>query len=105
MGEVLFNLSENEHAATAYEQAIKLEPNVATHYFHAAVAWHAAHDDTKAEDRLEKALQIDPQLEQAYRLLGEIYFQAGDRDMAQRTRQRYLEAFPGNVAEQTAERK
>ena len=105
IGEVLFNVGENEHAATAYEQAIKLEPNVATHYFQAAVAWHAAHDDTKAEDRLEKALRLDPQLEQAYRLLGEIYFQAGDRDMAQRTHQRYLEAFPGNVAEQMAVRK
>jgi len=105
MGEVLFNVGENEHSATAYEQAIKLEPDVATHYYHAAVAWHAAHDDTKAEDRLEKALQLDPLLEQAYHLLGEIYFQAGDRDRAQQTRQRYLEAFPGNVAAQTGEQK
>jgi tetratricopeptide (TPR) repeat protein len=100
VGEVLFNVGENENSAAAYEQAIKLQPDVATHYFHAAVAWRAAHDDTKAEDRLEKALQLDPLLEQAYRLLGEIYFQAGDRDMARRTRERYLEAFSGTVSEQ-----
>jgi hypothetical protein len=100
IGEVLFNVGENEHSATAYEQAIKLQPDVATHYLHAAVAWLAVHDDAKAEDRLERALQLDPLLEQAYRLLGEIYSQAGDRDLARRTRERYIEAFPGTVSEQ-----
>jgi tetratricopeptide (TPR) repeat protein len=105
IGEVLFNVGEDEHSAAAYEQAIKLEPDVATHYFHAAVAWHAAHDDTKAEADLEKALQLDPLLEQAYRLLGEIYFEAGDRDMARRTRERYLEAFPGTVSGQMSAQK
>ena len=95
IGQVLFNVGDNEHSATVYQQAIELEPNVATHYLHAAVAWHAAHDDTKAEDYLEKALQLDPLLEEAYRLLGEFYSESGDSEKARRTRERYLQAFAG----------
>jgi hypothetical protein len=105
IGDVLFNVGDNEHSAAVYEQAIKLEPGVATHYLHAAVAWHAAHDDTKAEDDLEKALQIDPLLEEAYRTLGQIYSESGDSDKARRTHERYLEAFHGTVGAQTSAHK
>jgi predicted Zn-dependent protease len=98
IGEVLFNVGDCEHSATVYEQALKLEPDVATHYLHAAVAWRAALDKTKAADYLEKALQRDPLLGEAYRQLGEIYSELGDTDMARRTRARYLRAFRGNVA-------
>jgi hypothetical protein len=100
IGEVLFNLGENEHSATAYEQAIQLEPEVATHYLHAAVAWHAAHDNTKAVEYLEKALQLDSLSGEAYRQLGAIYSEQGDTEMAHRTHERYLRAFPGTVAGQ-----
>jgi tetratricopeptide (TPR) repeat protein len=98
IGEVLFNLGDNERSAAAYEQAIKLEPRGATHYLHAAIAWRAAHDDAKAVDYLEKALQLDPLLEAAYRQESEIYAELGDKEMVQRARARYLKAFPGTVA-------
>jgi len=100
IGEVLFNVGDHEHAAAAYEQVIKLEPDVATHYLHAAIALHAAHDNTKAVDYLEKALQIDPLLGEAYRQLGQVYSESGNVEMASRTRARYLKAFPGTVAAQ-----
>jgi len=99
IGEVLFNVGDYEHSATAYEQALKLEPNVATHYLHAAVAWRAAHDQTKAADYLEKALQLDPLLGDAYRQLGEIYSELGETDLAGSTHARYLKAFPGIAAQ------
>jgi tetratricopeptide (TPR) repeat protein len=100
MGEVLFNVGDNEHALAAYEQAVKLEPDLATNYLHAAVAWRAARDNTKAADYLEKALRLDPLLGEAYRQLGEVYSELGDTDMARRTRERYLKAFPGTAAAQ-----
>jgi hypothetical protein len=105
IGEVLFNVGDNEHSATAYEQAIKLEPDVATHYLHAAVAWRAALDNTKAADYLEKALQLDPLLGEAYRQLGEIYSELGDADKARRTHARYLKAFSGTTAAQVSVQK
>ncbi|MGO8789200.1 MAG: multiheme c-type cytochrome [Terriglobia bacterium] len=100
IGEVLFNLGENEHSAAVYEQAIQLEPNVAAHYLHAAVAWHAAGDNTKAVTYLDKALQLDPLYEEAYRQLGGIYSEVAEPDKVRDIHERYLKAFPGTVAGQ-----
>ena len=100
IGEVLFNVGENEHAATVYEHAVQVEPNAVKHYLHAAVAWHGAHEDTKAVADLEKALQLDPLYEEAYRELGALYNELGDAQKARETRERYLQAFPGSVVRQ-----
>lgn len=101
IGEVLFNVGDNEHSAAVYEQAIRVEPDVARHYIHAAAALRAAHDNLKAVDYLEKALQLDPVQRGPYEDLGEIYSELGNTDMARRTRERYRQAFPGSVAAQT----
>lgn len=100
IGEVLFNVGDNEHSASVYEHAIQVEPDAAEHYLHAAIAWHAAGDDTKAVAQLEKALQLDPLYEEAYRELGAIYSEIGNTEKARQTHERYLQAFPGNVGAQ-----
>lgn len=100
IGEVLYNVGDYEHAVTAYEQAIKVEPEVPRNYIHAATALRAEHDDRKAADYLERALQLDPLQQEPYLDLGEIYSELGDGDMARRIRERYRQAFPGTVAAQ-----
>ena len=105
IGQVLYNVGDNEHSVTAYEQAVRLEPDVAAHYVHAATALRAEHDNRKAADDLEKALQLDPLQREPYEELAEIYSELGETDMARRTRDRYRQVFPATVAAQASGQK
>jgi len=93
LGDALLTAGHGADAATAFEQAILVEPNVAVHYLHAGLAWKQAHDRKKAIEYLEKALQLDPLMAQPYQELAKIYSEADDRAMVNETLERFLKAF------------
>jgi tetratricopeptide (TPR) repeat protein len=101
IGQVLLGVGDNEQAAAVFERAIQVEPNVAAHYLHAALAWRQAKDQKKAIAYLEQALERDPLLEEPYRRLGEIYSEAHETAMVRQTYERYLRAFPKSIEAQT----
>ncbi|HEV2494738.1 MAG TPA: multiheme c-type cytochrome [Terriglobia bacterium] len=92
-------------AAALFEQAIRIEPDVALHDLHAGVARKAAHDNQKAAEYFEKAIQLDPLLEQPYLELAQIYGQAHDAARLDQIERRYLKAFPENLRARTASRR
>jgi len=102
LGTALMEAGHGAEAAAAFEQVIQIEPNVASHYLHAALAWKAAHDNAKAAAYFEKTIQLDPLLDQPYLELATIYSETHDRVMYLRTLDRYVKAFPKSIRAQTA---
>jgi hypothetical protein len=105
IGEVCFSLGRYEDSAAAYERAIKVEPNVASNYLHAAVAWRAADNETKAIQYLQRTIELDPLIQEAYGELAGIYAQRHESDLLRQTWKDLLEAFPKSVEAQLAMRK
>jgi tetratricopeptide (TPR) repeat protein len=102
MGVALLESGRAVEAAGIFERAVRLEPNVASHYLDEGFAWEEAHDQTKAIDALEKTLQIDPMLKPAYQKLAAIYLEERERAKIRETFERYLKAFPGSIEAQVA---
>jgi Flp pilus assembly protein TadD len=100
LGQVLLGVNDAEEAASVFERAIQAEPGNPAHYLHAAMAWNAAHDSQKAIEYLEKAIRLDPTVEQPYRVLAAIYKQENQPAMAHLTYERYLKAFPKSIEAQ-----
>ena len=90
-----------EDAETLFQRVIQLRPNDAAAYVHAALAWHAEHNDVQAIRYLRKALQLDPLVQQPYRNLAQIYAQDHNPTMVLQTYSQYLKAFPGSIEAQT----
>ncbi|PYV13152.1 MAG: hypothetical protein DMG21_21710 [Acidobacteria bacterium] len=86
--------NDGAHAAQVFEAAIEKEPNVALHYLHSGLAWKEAREETKAIGFFEKAIALDPQMEQPYRELLEIYSDRHDTEKLRDTIARYHQAFP-----------
>ena len=93
LGDALSTAGQGADAAALFEQVIQAEPNVAVHYLHAGLAWKQAQDRKKAIEDLEKALQLDPLMEQPYRELLQIYSEANDPAMVKETYERFLKTF------------
>ncbi|MGI8962722.1 MAG: tetratricopeptide repeat protein [Bryobacteraceae bacterium] len=102
IGVVLLGTGRAAEAAVAFKRAVRVEPNVASHYIDEGFAWNQTHDRTKAIDNLERALQIDPLSKLAYQKLAEIYVQDHEGAKVQETFERYLKAFPGSIEAQVA---
>jgi tetratricopeptide (TPR) repeat protein len=103
IGQVLLGLENTgagEDAASVFERAIQAEPENASNYVHAALAWKAAHDDHKAIQYLEKAIRLEPVAEQPYLELAEIYAAQHQPALVHLTYERYLEAFPQSIEAQ-----
>src|SRR5579863_651854 len=105
LGKALLVAGHGVEAAALFEQAIRLEPGVALHDLHAGVAWKVAHDDQKAVPYLEKALELDPLLEQPYLELAGIYEEVHDAARRSEIERRYAKAFPENLRAQAASRR
>jgi tetratricopeptide (TPR) repeat protein len=58
----------------------------------------------KAIEDFEKALQLDPFLEPAYRELADLYSKSGSLEKVRYTWERYLREFPGSIEAQTGVR-
>lgn len=93
LGAALLTAGQGADAAAVFERAIQIEPNVAVHYLRAGLAWKQAHNRKKAIDYMEKALQLDPLMEQPYRELVKIYSEANDPGAAIQTLERFIKAF------------
>ena len=87
-------------AARLYEEALSLQPAYAPYYINVATARQQAGDLVMAISYLERAIEIDPSLEQAYRKLGEIYASRKQPEKLRETLQRYLNFMPNNVSVQ-----
>ncbi|HLW79899.1 MAG TPA: hypothetical protein VKU44_09915, partial [Terriglobia bacterium] len=104
LGDAAITAGHGAEAASLFERAIQLEPNVPLHYLHAGLAWKAAHEDAKAARYLEKAAELDPLLEQPYLELAAVYASAHDEAGLRRTYARYLKAFPQSIRAQQGRR-
>jgi tetratricopeptide (TPR) repeat protein len=101
IGQVLLGLENaGQDAASVFERAIQAEPDNPANYVHAALAWKAAHDEHKAVQYLEKALRLDPVVEQPYLELAAIYAAQHQPVMVHLTYERYLKAFPQSIEAQ-----
>ena len=102
IGKALLVAGRGREAAEIFEQAIQSDPDTPFPYLNAALAWRSARDDQKAVQSLEKAIALDPLLEQPYQELGAIYSDHRDIPALRQTAQRYLKAFPASISAQMA---
>ena len=100
IGQVMLGAGDARNAAVIFERAIEVEPHNASDYLHAAMAWKAAHDSGKAIENAEKALRLDPMLEQPYHVLADTYREEGQAAMVHMTYERYLKVFPESLEAQ-----
>ena len=105
LGTAVLDASHGKEAAATFEQAIQLEPSSAVDQLHAGLAWKAAHDDQKAIAYFNKALELDPLLEQPYQELAAIYASENDAAKLRDTYERYRKAFPQSIRAQEDFRK
>ena len=100
IGQVLLGLHHGKEAAAMFERAIHVEPDNPANYLHAALAWKDAKEFQRAIENLEKALRLDPILEQPYLELAEIYSAEQQPEMVHLTYRRFLKAFPQSLEAQ-----
>ncbi|HEV2424977.1 MAG TPA: hypothetical protein VGZ29_09130 [Terriglobia bacterium] len=105
LGTAVLDSSHGKEAAAAFEQAIQIEPQSAVDQLHAGLAWKAAQDDQKAIAYFEKAIALDPLLEQAYQELAAIYESENETAKLQEIYERYQKAFPQSISAQEDLRK
>ncbi|MGH9343047.1 MAG: tetratricopeptide repeat protein [Terriglobia bacterium] len=97
LGQMFYESGEYTDAEAAYARAIRLEPDVAMNYLQAGLVSEAAHDNIKAVQYFDSALQLDPLLPQPYWELAQIYLEDHDPAMARQTFERYLKTFPEDI--------
>lgn len=97
IGQVLFDLGRYEDSATVYEEAIKVEPEAASNYLRAGQAWRRANNDTKAIQYLEKTIELDPMIQEAYGELAAIYAAENETDLVRETWRRFVRVFPNSI--------
>lgn len=89
--------SDNDRAAALFTEALALRPNDPVLLLGAGAAAHARGKQDDAVKRLRKALEADPRLTIASRLLGQIAYDEGDSDLAIRTYEAALKYAPGDA--------
>lgn len=97
IGLVLMGMNRGAEAAASFGQAAQIEPRVASHYLDEGFAWRIAKQPQKAIESLEKAIALDPGLEEAYRALVEIYSEAHEEEKERDTWARYRRMFPNRL--------
>jgi len=87
----------NDRAATLFAEALTLRPKDPILLFGSGAAAHAQGRQRDAMARLQRALESNPKLTVASRLLGQIAFDEGDVDLAIRTYEQALKHAPENA--------
>jgi tetratricopeptide (TPR) repeat protein len=85
-------------AAALFGEALSAAPADPVLWFGAGAAAHALGRQTEAMARLERALELEPRLSAAARLLGQIAFDDGNVDLAIQTLEQALTYSPGDAA-------
>ncbi len=94
IGEVMLGAGEKRDAAQVLDRVVRIEPDNAQAYLHAAGAWKALGKSATAIQELRKALELDPLLLEPYRVLASIYRQESNSAELYRTYERFLKHFP-----------
>lgn len=84
----LFKKGEYKECVDAFHSVLETEPDNADVYNNMAVAYSCMANFESAENYFTKALDLDPQLAQAYINLSDLYYKAGDLASAIGTLQR-----------------
>lgn len=84
-------------AVSYFSRAQQLEPLNAGHRLNLAVALTEAGEKTRALAELEKAIEQDPSLKDAYLLLAEIYQESGQAGRRKLILERYLKFMPQSL--------
>jgi tetratricopeptide (TPR) repeat protein len=86
--------NDSGRAATLFNEALTLRPNDPVLLLGSGAAAHAQGKQQDAMKRLRRALELDPRLTIASRLLGQIAYNEGDADLAIRTYENALKYAP-----------
>jgi tetratricopeptide (TPR) repeat protein len=97
LGVVLLKKNVPDVAAKFFRRAAVLEPADARHHLNLASALRAAAQPGLAIESLEKAIALDPSLEDAYIQLAEIHRESGSREQSRYALERYLEFMPQSL--------
>ena len=100
IGQVMLGLHDDKEATAVFERAMQAEPDNPANYLHLALALKDAKDFQGAIENLEKALRLDPILEQPYLELADVYSIEQQPEMVRQTYRRFLKAFPQSLEAQ-----
>ena len=87
-----------DRAASLFAEALKLRPNDPVLLLGSGAAASAQGKQRQAMAQLQRALEVNPRLTPASRLLGQIAYAEGDVDLALKTYEDALRYAPGDVA-------
>ena len=102
LGLVELGRAESLEAARWFEQGLQLRPDFAPYHLNLALAWKQGGNMERAIAHLERAIQLDRSLEEAYFRLAAIYSEAKQPAKARQTLERYLKFMPNSIAALTA---
>jgi hypothetical protein len=100
IGQVMLGLHDDKEATAVFERAIQAEPDNPASYLHLALAMKDAKEFQPAIENLEKALRLDPIIEQPYLELADIYSIEQQPELVRQTYRRFLKAFPQSLEAQ-----
>jgi Flp pilus assembly protein TadD len=83
-----------EGAARVFQRLLRLQPNVAAHWFNAGFVHQSLGRLTQAQTDFETATQLDPQLDRAWYGLGVVRIALGDLKGAEQALRRNTELQP-----------
>jgi hypothetical protein len=86
-----------ERASALFAEALAIKPDEPVLLLGAGASAFAQRKHRDAMARLKRALELDPRLTPASRLLGQIAYQQGDVDLAIRTYEKALKYAPGDL--------
>lgn len=93
LGSLLFIAQETQEAESHYRKAAALKPDFAPYQVNLGVALLKEGKKSEAKECLEKALQMDPQLELGVQALSRIYQELGEKKKADALLERYRRAM------------
>ncbi|MDQ6700636.1 MAG: hypothetical protein M3Z36_10680 [Acidobacteriota bacterium] len=97
LGSVLLQKQRPAEAAAMFAGAVRLEPASALRVSNLGVALISAGDVQDGIAQLERVIELDPLLEQAYVFLADTYARTGQQELRKKVIERFLTAMPQNL--------
>jgi hypothetical protein len=102
VGLALLRKSEASDATEVLELALQVDPDRAGSHVNLGTAYKESGLDDKAAAEFERAIELDPSLESAYRSLAEIHSRANNAEGVRKTLERYLKFMPNSITARKA---